>query len=1107
MLSLLISSSDLFAIALAAVLMTAIHRRNYIPPGLVVVGVLAYVITAAYATPENSTTTRQYYVNPHLSPPDRRPGVAEDPARYARPYTNQWGDLRIFDDIAYNTPTQEEIRQYLFPSKRAAWCGPLCEGVNFAAEHAATYIIRFVKPERFSRYRTLPLPPIAVPRLELEEKSPYYMWPAWTVILLAIGTLSLLISLAFIPPIPVRDSVRYVASAFLASLQARCIKDSRRLKDVFHKMPFVAVRKARNHTHANAATLRTSASMYAENYSKAVEMQPYFYQKSYADQKNNRLGSRAFFFAKDYDASPEMYAPPEDALLILVDVDYYPDMNEFLAENFKPIMLFTFVPEAAARSRGDTRHFFLPDGRVKLTTTGGGTYTHELWDYSSDHVVVNTFWSHSMFKIERKQIGKDRQLIMFFPVAKWHGLGAWVARSLCVTTPLKRWNPVTPAKFGDDFIVRITIHAESDVQVSTGLTNSFASVTIPAVEDARLALTSMNGSSALSIGVLKATTGDLGPDQAVELLLSFHRMKRTIPSCSVYTLENSVIPYTTIMHSPDPIEARPAVVPFMPALIGEAYAPLAGRDMEAAAVVTRVESIASDVKEMDPYTVRAAYQFAELVFPTQGVLTPASHDVTHEMQDRPQQKRLIAEGENMGDMPNRTVKSFLKKEAGSKDPRLISTINPKDKVDYSSVMYAFSEYLKETTQWYAFGKTPMDTSATVVVLLMHAMKISEAEAWALIVDFSRMDGRISAAVRQFEEIMLRRGFSAEDIDNVITLWKTQQRQRARTTNGIKYNTGTSRLSGSPETSALNTLLAAFIAFLALMDMGYTAEEAYKKLGIYGGDDGFTTNIDKSCYERAAAKLGQVLTVETVRPGEAILFLGRWHSPSAWYGVANTMCDVSRQLLKFHVTPQVNAVMRPQDKLVQKAMSVLATDANTPILGPLCRRVRDLAGSEVFKTDRALRKWRDSTPSEDQWPNYPDDWMVAIVEKEIPDFDYTTFNKHLADSNTLEELMKMPCCVPPRPVKVADGYVANPFGDHPQPFGAPLPDPKGKSEVPNATQAVMPSQVSAADKVPIPSAIPSAVRKQPDGQTMSRNTFNGRGRGAPRGRGSRGRGAK
>ena len=40
-----------------------------------------------------------------------------------------------------------------------------------------------------------------------------------------------------------------------------------------------------------------------------------------------------------------------------------------------------------------------------------------------------------------------------------------------------------------------------------------------------------------------------------------------------------------------------------------------------------------------------------------------------------------------------------------------------------------------------------------------------------------------------------------------------------------------------------------------------AKQAWEKLGIYGGDDGFTPDQDRRAAEKAARIMGQVMTVE------------------------------------------------------------------------------------------------------------------------------------------------------------------------------------------------------------------------------------------------------
>ena len=174
------------------------------------------------------------------------------------------------------------------------------------------------------------------------------------------------------------------------------------------------------------------------------------------------------------------------------------------------------------------------------------------------------------------------------------------------------------------------------------------------------------------------------------------------------------------------------------------------------------------------------------------------------------------------------------------DPRAISQIEGPVKLAYSQFIYALSDALKGF-EWYAFGKTPRKIAERIAQLCFRA------ESHADNTDYSRQDGRVNEVVRLFERMLMLALFHPSFHVEMLKLMRSQTGLRARTTFGVKYDTGYARASGSPETSAFNTILNAFIAYLAFrmtrVDGRYLKpEEAWARLGIYGGDDSLTTAL-------------------------------------------------------------------------------------------------------------------------------------------------------------------------------------------------------------------------------------------------------------------------
>jgi len=208
------------------------------------------------------------------------------------------------------------------------------------------------------------------------------------------------------------------------------------------------------------------------------------------------------------------------------------------------------------------------------------------------------------------------------------------------------------------------------------------------------------------------------------------------------------------------------------------------------------------------------------------------------------------------------------------------------------------------------------------------------------------------------------------------------------------------------------------------------EEAWAGLGIYGGDDGLTPDVDPKSYHRAAQSIGQVLTLGSVKRGDlGVAFLARYYSPHVWFGDTTSVCDVPRQLAKLHVTVKMPPNVTPAMKLIEKARAFVLTDQNTPIIGPYVQKVLSLAEGKTHDNPelKAIRPWSTSYDPAVQYPNDVKSWVDSYIESELKGFDIGFFSEWLETASTMEDLLNAPMIVDaPEPTDkyhvVVDGYV-------------------------------------------------------------------------------------
>jgi hypothetical protein len=197
-----------------------------------------------------------------------------------------------------------------------------------------------------------------------------------------------------------------------------------------------------------------------------------------------------------------------------------------------------------------------------------------------------------------------------------------------------------------------------------------------------------------------------------------------------------------------------------------------------------------------------------------------------------------------------------------------------------------------------------------------------------------------------------------------------------------------------------------------------ANEAWERLGLYGGDDGLVVDQCKQAAEKAATAMGQVLTLERVTHGKpGVTFLARHYGPDVWWDgetPGNSCADIRRQLAKFHVTVRLSSKITPMIKLREKAFAFYLCDKRTPVLGDFVTKVMDLYPTTRENYRNHLAIWNSDVEEPDHYPNVHEDWMDDLLLAQIPDFDVVGFKQWL-EGATAETILSPPTfCSSPEP---------------------------------------------------------------------------------------------
>jgi len=403
----------------------------------------------------------------------------------------------------------------------------------------------------------------------------------------------------------------------------------------------------------------------------------------------------------------------------------------------------------------------------------------------------------------------------------------------------------------------------------------------------------------------------------------------------------SYTPYRGQVIEDEPCVVRSLLPPGAKAPFLQAVGPTRGVNSDAQCIEGRITSIRNFANGTVADEV-ALDNFIDNLLKTAGVspqtLTPTDFDHVFEKQKRPTQRRILAMAESWFSTEPSTFKSmlktFMKGEAYGKitDPRNITTISGTVKMNYSRYTYALQSVMKHQS-WYAFSKSPRELGRAINSLLAGKDNVVPT-------DFSRWDGRVSEWLTKCFLRFLKRSFGPEYHSELESLYNAQYCTNAVTANGLKYKHLFDMPSGSPHTSIKNTFLNAFVNYLARIDSGESFAQAWKGLGIYGGDDGLTPNISTSTLERTCERLGLKVKAKALLPGDPVDFLGRiFHNGWVDQGEdgAPSHIDVARQLGKLYVTASPKTVPDPE-VLVRKAQGYLITDSRTPVLSNWARAV-------------------------------------------------------------------------------------------------------------------------------------------------------------------------
>jgi hypothetical protein len=320
-------------------------------------------------------------------------------------------------------------------------------------------------------------------------------------------------------------------------------------------------------------------------------------------------------------------------------------------------------------------------------------------------------------------------------------------------------------------------------------------------------------------------------------------------------------------------------------------------------------------------------EFLELVVPDTHVHTVRfqDHSEVFARQTRPSQVANRVEAKDDLFMPG-NEKVMLKNEAAKFGgaPRIVYVFTSPLNTEQGALYGALSKVLKLSKHYGFLPPKELQDAMSEFALYKHKR----------VTDFSKMDATVNELTRWCEECFIKRAMHPEELEHALDVFRSTHGSVARGKNGVKFDIGYTRGTGSNDTSLSNTYLCELFIWLTYRRYGYSASEAFEMPSLSGGDDAALVNADAASIEYASSFLGFDVKATIIPPYGTFDFLSKFYiCASSVDGFL--LPDPLRTLISFSVTHIVDV---PSEQVAsRKGLSFLKTWGHEiPILSAIAR---------------------------------------------------------------------------------------------------------------------------------------------------------------------------
>lgn len=684
----------------------------------------------------------------------------------------------------------------------------------------------------------------------------------------------------------------------------------------------------KNHTHLAATQLRCNANTSIRAFADMIGKEVFSVSQSKTERDAGDNGTRSYFVEKDLIMESNHNDDFSNSLVKLTDVDYYTEPSKYLLGNH--MCIYTFSPKSVAgtTSDGDGTYWVDENNYVHTVINGGAQYCHRIWDFEDDHVVVKSklglvSW---LYLIEKKQLSEDRVIIHFNPI-----------RRVCFPGNLfVKGQTFAPKSYyeGNGFVSNIyrnttpDSNSTSNIKLSIARVGSYHSVDL-SYDHYLACFLRENASKQPNMGNIERILNQYELKDTTLKAALLHTYIASGPKLEKKILTSGLTPAEPKFQHYQCLtpyvldDGDDNIRPVGPCLAKGATAPARSVNNDHACIQGRLKDVENPIQHYPPFVYQCLSEFVHSIIPNKiaHTLVPLDFDAQWDQFQRPAQRSKIIQSMSALFTNKLKIKSFQKAETYAKytAPRNISTLPMEHNFPLGQFSMALSEHLK-TFEWYAFGKHPSEFTARLQNLAAEFQKLN-------ITDISKCDGSIGYIHYLLTLTLCLRAFKKEYSNEIVQLLYKESVASGSTNKRVPYKQKFTTLSGSSDTSWRNTVINAFNDYVGLRKT-LTAAQAFKRLGLYGGDDGISTNQLSHLVNETYAQLGMKIKAIQCVIGEPVPFLGRIYVDP--WTTNESFSDVKRHIVKLHLTGTSKDV---PDHIVlrRKAEGFKITDPTTPFI--------------------------------------------------------------------------------------------------------------------------------------------------------------------------------